>query len=254
MVALAARVGGTRLIDNIILGQGLDAVTAASRAALVGGGRRPSAAAHIERVAALADGWAERMRVSEAERERWLRAVWLHDALRDARRRARPLGGGRAGPGVAPARARQRGAGGGRGRDRSGDSRRRALPFGRAGRTGTWSGRVLYCADYLEPGRAFRREWRAALADRFPDDPAGVLSRGGRRPAGTSHRLGLAAHRPHGALLEQPRRALRLALIAALAVAIAGVVALMLPARARARRRPCLRRFRLPGRRIRWRC
>jgi HD superfamily phosphohydrolase YqeK len=34
---------------------------------------------------------------------------------------------------------------------------------------------VLYCADYLEPGRAFRREWRAALAERFPDDSAGVL-------------------------------------------------------------------------------
>jgi HD superfamily phosphohydrolase YqeK len=36
-------------------------------------------------------------------------------------------------------------------------------------------GRVLYCADYLEPGRSFRREWRAAQVDRFPDDPAGVL-------------------------------------------------------------------------------
>jgi HD superfamily phosphohydrolase YqeK len=34
---------------------------------------------------------------------------------------------------------------------------------------------VLYCADYLEPGRTFRRERRAELARRFPDDPAGVL-------------------------------------------------------------------------------
>lgn len=36
-------------------------------------------------------------------------------------------------------------------------------------------GRVLYCADYLEPGRAFKREWRAELAVRFPEDPAGVV-------------------------------------------------------------------------------
>ena len=36
-------------------------------------------------------------------------------------------------------------------------------------------GRVLYCADYLEPGRSFAREWRVELAGRFADDPAGVL-------------------------------------------------------------------------------
>ena len=37
-------------------------------------------------------------------------------------------------------------------------------------------GRVLYCADFLEPGRAFGRERRAALAGRFPEDAAGVLT------------------------------------------------------------------------------
>src|SRR5512134_380044 len=40
--------------------------------------------AHVERVAALAFGWAEAMGVPDPERNRWLRAVWLHDALRDA--------------------------------------------------------------------------------------------------------------------------------------------------------------------------
>ena len=40
--------------------------------------------AHIERVARLAASWADRMGVAVAERGRWLRAVWLHDALRDA--------------------------------------------------------------------------------------------------------------------------------------------------------------------------
>jgi HD superfamily phosphohydrolase YqeK len=37
-------------------------------------------------------------------------------------------------------------------------------------------GRVLYCADFLEPGRAFGRERRASLAGRFPEDAAGVLT------------------------------------------------------------------------------
>ena len=41
---------------------------------------------------------------------------------------------------------------------------------------GIWTaGAVDYCADYLEPGRQFAREERAALASRFPRDPTGVL-------------------------------------------------------------------------------
>ena len=62
------------------------------------GGRRPSGCAHIERVAALAAGWADRMaRVAGRSARRWLRAVWLHDALRDApAERAGPLGARRA--------------------------------------------------------------------------------------------------------------------------------------------------------------
>ena len=36
-------------------------------------------------------------------------------------------------------------------------------------------GRVLYCADYLEPGRNFDESRRAELAARFPRDPTGVL-------------------------------------------------------------------------------
>ena len=39
---------------------------------------------HIERVAELAGRWAMEMGVPDSERHRWLRAVWLHDALRDA--------------------------------------------------------------------------------------------------------------------------------------------------------------------------
>jgi HD superfamily phosphohydrolase YqeK len=36
-------------------------------------------------------------------------------------------------------------------------------------------GRMLYCADYLDPGRPFDAERRAALADELPREPARVL-------------------------------------------------------------------------------
>ena len=36
-------------------------------------------------------------------------------------------------------------------------------------------GRMLYLADYLEPGRSHRRPERAELAGRVPRDPNGVL-------------------------------------------------------------------------------
>jgi HD superfamily phosphohydrolase YqeK len=34
---------------------------------------------------------------------------------------------------------------------------------------------MLYCADYLEPGRKHAREWRAELAKRLPSEPVVVL-------------------------------------------------------------------------------
>jgi HD superfamily phosphohydrolase YqeK len=45
-------------------------------------------------------------------------------------------------------------------------------------------GRILYCADYLEPGRKHEREWRADLAQRFPSDPALVLRQVARARVG----------------------------------------------------------------------
>jgi HD superfamily phosphohydrolase YqeK len=42
-------------------------------------------------------------------------------------------------------------------------------------------GRVLYCADYLEPGRPDEPETRAELARRFPADPHGVTVEVARR-------------------------------------------------------------------------
>ena len=136
----------------------------------------PEREAHIGRVAALAEEWAARMRVSDQERARWLRAVWLHDALRDAgtatldRWAADAAGSGelRHGPASA-ARAAAEGE-----TDRGVLDAVRYHSVGHSG----WdmAGRVLYCADYLEPGRAFDSERRASLASRFPEDPASVLA------------------------------------------------------------------------------
>jgi HD superfamily phosphohydrolase YqeK len=135
----------------------------------------PPRLAHIERVAQLAEGWAERMRVSRKERSRWLRAVWLHDALRDAGAPTldrwapdvRGPGELRHGPASA-ARAEAEGE-----TDRGVLDAVRHHSVGYSG----WDmvGRVLYCADYLEPGRPFKAERRAELAERFPDDPPAVV-------------------------------------------------------------------------------
>lgn len=119
--------------------------------------------------------WAEAVGVPDNERHRWLRAVWLHDALRDAppeelERWASSTPGPvelRHGPASA-ARAKA-----------EGETDRGVLDAVRYHSMGLaeWDmvGRMLYCADYLEPGRGFDRERRAELARQLPDDPAGVL-------------------------------------------------------------------------------
>lgn len=135
----------------------------------------PARLAHIERVARLVSEWAESMGIPDSERNRWLRAVWLHDALRDASPeelvRWAPSGPEsvelRHGPASA-ARAKA-----------EGETDRGVLDAVRYHSVGLaeWDmvGRVLYCADFLEPGRDHTREERAALAKRFPADAGGVL-------------------------------------------------------------------------------
>ncbi|HEY3012765.1 MAG TPA: HD domain-containing protein [Gemmatimonadales bacterium] len=135
----------------------------------------PERLEHIQRVAQLAAAWAERLGVPDSERNRWLRAVWLHDALRDAppdeleKWAASTLGPPelRHGPASA-ARARA-----------EGEDDRGVLDAVRYHSLGLaeWDmvGRILYCADYLDPGRPFDRERRAELAERLPNDPGRVL-------------------------------------------------------------------------------
>ena len=128
----------------------------------------PERKAHIERVAALASGWCDAWRSSAEERGRILRAVALHDALRDApveMLRNLTTASWNApellhGP-AAAVRAWREGE-----RDNSVLDAVRYHTVGWAG----WDkiGQVLYMADYLEPGRPFDQAARAALAARAP--------------------------------------------------------------------------------------
>jgi HD superfamily phosphohydrolase YqeK len=130
---------------------------------------------HIQRVAELAADWAERMGVPDSERNRWLRAVWLHDALRDAppdelEKWAASSNG--------PAELRHGPASAARAKA-EGETDRGVLDAVRYHSLGLaeWDmvGRILYCADYLDPGRSFEPTLRAELAERLPEDPGAVL-------------------------------------------------------------------------------
>lgn len=131
--------------------------------------------AHVHRVAQLVSEWAKDLDVPDSERNRWLRAVWLHDALRDAAEEElvkwAPSAHG-------PVSLRHGPASAGRAKG-EGEVDRGVLDAVRYHSIGLaeWDmvGRVLYCADYLEPGRPFDKEKRADLAARFPRDVSGVL-------------------------------------------------------------------------------
>jgi len=135
----------------------------------------PKRLEHIERVARLVLHWAEEMGVPDSERNRWLRAVWLHDALRDAPmdelERWAPSVPGPAALRHGPASAARAKA--------DGETDRGVLDAVRYHSVGLaeWDmvGRTLYCADFLEPGREHLNNERPALAARFPQDPTGVL-------------------------------------------------------------------------------
>ena len=123
----------------------------------------PERRAHIERVVGLLDSWAAARRAPDAERARWLKAGWLHDALRDA-----PAADELAHGPLAAERAARAGE-----TDRGVLDAVRYHSLGHAG----WDdvGKMLYLADYLEPGRTFERELRASLAAQVPQDRDGVL-------------------------------------------------------------------------------
>lgn len=120
-------------------------------------------------------GWAETLGHPEAEALRWRAAGRLHDALkaRDADE-LRILAGVDwpvpllHGPAVA-ARLRHEGV-----RD---DELLTALAHHSVGHPSFGElGRFLYLADFLDPGRTFRRRQRAALRERLPAEADDVLA------------------------------------------------------------------------------
>jgi len=129
----------------------------------------PERRAHIERVVGLVTQWATAMGVPQGERGRWIRAAWLHDALRDA-----PAANELAHGPMAADRAAQDGE-----TDRGVLDAIRYHSLGHAGWDGV--GRMLYLADFLEPGRDYDREERRALAARVPLERDAVLREVARR-------------------------------------------------------------------------
>ena len=131
--------------------------------------------AHVARVVALLDAWADALRLDDAERLAWRDAGRWHDALRDAPEPTlRELAGDATSP-VAllhgPAAAERLA--------REGERRDPVLAAVRWHTVGCarWDrvGRALYLADYLEPGRTFARGERAYLAAMVPHDLDGAF-------------------------------------------------------------------------------
>jgi 2-amino-4-hydroxy-6-hydroxymethyldihydropteridine diphosphokinase len=121
--------------------------------------------AHIERVAGVMGGWADAMAIAGPERARWLKAAYLHDALRDAQL---PLADQLAhGPAAADRAARE---------GETDQGVLDAVRYHTVGYAG-WDdvGRMLYLADFLEPGRRFAADERRTLAQRVPQERDAVL-------------------------------------------------------------------------------
>jgi HD superfamily phosphohydrolase YqeK len=126
-------------------------------------------------VAGLLDQWARSLETPREERDRWVRAAILHDALKDAppadiQRLAEP----RFGPPAiwhGPAAARRA--------ERDGERDAGVLDAVRYHSVGYagWDrvGRMLYLADYLDPGRRFDTDRRRRWLARVPGDPEAVL-------------------------------------------------------------------------------
>lgn len=125
---------------------------------------------HMTRVAELMGEWAAALDKDEDQQLRWRAAGYLHDALKNAPNRelriivperfSRLPGPVLHGPAVA-VRLRVEGI-----RDKG---ILKAVTFHTLGHPSLGRiGRALYAADFLEPGRNLRNEWRAELRERMP--------------------------------------------------------------------------------------
>ena len=124
--------------------------------------------AHIERVTSLLRAWSAAMRLGADEANAWIDAGAWHDCLRDApEEQLRRITGDNETPEAllhGPAAATQL--------ELDGEKRKSVLNAIRFHTVGSpdWdrTGKALYMADYLEPGRKFSREDRFFLAAQVP--------------------------------------------------------------------------------------
>jgi HD superfamily phosphohydrolase YqeK len=131
--------------------------------------------AHIARVTSLLRAWGAAMRLTPDEANAWIDAGTWHDALRDAPLdELRAITGDRRSPdGLlhGPAVAIKL--------EGEGERRKELLDAIRYHTVGhaSWgqTGRALYMADYLEPGRKFLAEDRGFLASQVPHNFDGVF-------------------------------------------------------------------------------
>lgn len=131
--------------------------------------------AHIERVANVVRRWARGLGVSDRERGRWLRAVYYHDSIKDASNAeldalvpAEPdITALKHGPAAAILAAKF---------GESDEGVLDAVRYHSIGYSGwDWVGKILYMADYLDPGRKFRSKWRQELCEFVVSDPESAL-------------------------------------------------------------------------------
>lgn len=127
---------------------------------------------HMARVAELMSDWARRRGEPEDEIARWTSVAYLHDAMRDADpEEMRTLVDARFA--VLPDKILH-GPASAALLKRSGVEDReiiQAVELHTLGSAGFRDlGRALYAADFLEPGRTMRDEWRAGLRERLPQE------------------------------------------------------------------------------------
>lgn len=137
----------------------------------------PERREHMARVAALLGTWAGALGLPPKTALRWRAVGHLHDVLRDERPETlrtrvppdhRDLPDAVLHGPAAAERLRVEGVLDG--------EILRAVAYHTVGDPGFRTlGRALHAADFLEPGRTFRPEWRAELRARMPDELDGVL-------------------------------------------------------------------------------
>lgn len=137
----------------------------------------PGRRAHMARVADLMEAWGRRAGLARGDIVRWRAAAWLHDGLRDADPEALRLQVPEALRDLPPKVLHGPAAAHRLEQDSVGDPPLRlAIAYHTLGHPDLDRlGRALFLADFLDPGRAFRASWRAALRSRLPDALDDVL-------------------------------------------------------------------------------